>query len=82
MKKTKQNKIFDKKFGNYIKNKRISKGWSQSELASRVDNNFQNISRLERVEITPTLFWCYKLSDALEIELYELLQEFSLYKAG
>jgi ribosome-binding protein aMBF1 (putative translation factor) len=76
MKKSKANKLFDKKFGDYIKKKRITKGWSQSELASRVDNNFQNISRLERGEITPTLFWCYKLSDALEVELHELLKEF------
>jgi ribosome-binding protein aMBF1 (putative translation factor) len=76
MKKSKANKIFDKKFGDYIKKNRVAKGWSQSELASRVDNNFQNISRLERGEITPTLFWCYKLADALEIELHELLKEF------
>ncbi len=76
MRKSKANKLFDKKFGDYIKKKRIVKGWSQSELASRVDNNFQNISRLERGEITPTLFWCYKLADALEIELHELLKEF------
>ncbi len=75
MKKTKPNKLFDKKFGKYVLKKRVAKGWSQSELASRVDNNFQNISRLERGEITPTLFWCYKLADALEIELHELIKE-------
>lgn len=76
MKKTKLNKSFDKRFGNYVKKKRIEKGWSQLELATRVENNFQNISRLERGEITPTLFWCYKLAEAFEVNLSEIIEEF------
>jgi ribosome-binding protein aMBF1 (putative translation factor) len=75
MKKTKLNKSFDKEFGKYVKKKRIEKGWSQLELASRVENNFQNISRLERGDISPTLFWCYKLSGAFEIKLSEMIEE-------
>lgn len=75
MKKTKLNKLFDKQFGLYVKRKRIAKGWSQSELASRVENNFQNISRLECGEITPTLFWCYKLANAFEMDLSEIIKE-------
>jgi ribosome-binding protein aMBF1 (putative translation factor) len=73
--KTKLNKSFDKKFGAFVKKKRIEKGWSQIELATRVQNNFQNISRLERGEITPTLFWCYNLADAFEMKLSEILVE-------
>jgi len=76
MKKTKINTAFDKQFGNFVREKRIEKKWSQAELASRVENNFQNISRLERGEITPTLFWCYKLANAFEIDLHKLLNEF------
>ncbi len=76
MKKTKLNKVFDKQFGLYVKKKRLEKGWSQSELASRVENNFQNISRLECGEITPTLFWCYKLAEAFEVDLSEIINEF------
>lgn len=75
MKKTRLNKSFDKQFGRYIKKKRIEKGWSQLELASRVENNFQNISRLERGDITPTLFWCYKLAEAFEMELSDMIEE-------
>lgn len=75
MRKTRLNKSFDKQFGRYIKKKRIEKGWSQLELASRVENNFQNISRLERGDITPTLFWCYKLSEAFEMELSKMIEE-------
>ncbi|MCE9539113.1 MAG: helix-turn-helix transcriptional regulator [Bacteroidetes bacterium] len=77
MKKTKLNKLFDKQFGLYVKQKRIEKGWSQIELASRVENNFQNISRLERGEVTPTLFWCYKLANAFEMDLSEIIKEFA-----
>jgi ribosome-binding protein aMBF1 (putative translation factor) len=73
--KTKLNKAFDRKFGVFIKKKRIEKGWSQLELATRVQNNFQNISRLERGEITPTLFWCYNLAEAFDMMLSEMLQE-------
>ncbi len=77
MEKTKLNKLFDKRFGLYVKQKRIEKNWSQSDLASRVENNFQNISRLERGEITPTLFWCYKLAEAFEVDLSEIILEFN-----
>ncbi len=66
---------FDKKFGQYVKKKRLELNMSQSELAAKVGNNYQNISRLERGEISPTLFWCYKLADAFEMELAELIQE-------
>ena len=76
MEKSKLNKLFDVRFGHYVKKKREAKGWSQAELASRLENNFQNISRLERGEITPTLFWCYKLANAFELELEDILKEF------
>jgi ribosome-binding protein aMBF1 (putative translation factor) len=75
MQKSKLNKRFDNSFGRFVKKKRLEKGWSQAELASRIENNFQNISRLERGEITPTLFWCYKLANAFETDLPELLEE-------
>lgn len=75
MPKSKLNKQFDKQFGLYLRKKREEKGWTQPELASRVENNFQNISRMERGEITPTLFWCYKLALAFEMDLPDLLKE-------
>jgi ribosome-binding protein aMBF1 (putative translation factor) len=67
---------FNKKFGKFIAQKRIEVGITQSELAARMDNNPQNISRLERGEISPTLFWVYNLSKALNIKLVDLLKEF------
>ena len=77
MKKTRINKQFDKHFGLYVRRKREEIGWTQDELASRVGNNKQNISRLEQGEISPTFFWCYKLAVAFEIEMKTIVEEFN-----
>ena len=42
-------------------------------------NNFQNISRLERGLITPTLFWVQNLADAFEFKLSDLIIEFEMF---
>lgn len=76
MEKPKINKQFDKQFGLFVKKKRLNHNLSQTDLAFKVGNNYQNISRLERGEITPTLFWCYKLAEAFEMDLSELIKEF------
>ena len=76
MKKPKLNKLFDKQFGLFVKKERLGRRWSQADLADKVENNYQNISRLERGEITPTLYWCYKLADAFEMDLSELIKRF------
>jgi len=66
---------FNKKLGLYIKKKRLQKKWSQALLADKLENNYQNISRIERGELSPTLFWCSKLADAFEMELYKFIKE-------
>ncbi|MCE3295028.1 MAG: helix-turn-helix domain protein [Crocinitomicaceae bacterium] len=71
---------YNKLFGNYIKNKRESKGWTQIDLASFIGNNSQNISRMERGEITPTIFWLEKLADTFECKVSDLLTEFEAYR--
>lgn len=72
-------KEFNTRFGQFVKSLRIQKNWNQNDLADRMENNFQNISRLERGEITPTLFWCEKLAKAFEITLGELINQFENY---
>jgi len=76
MEKPRPSSQFDKKFGQFVKEKRNGLGWSQADLAAKLGNNYQNISRLERGEISPTLFWCYKLSEAFELDLFDLIKEF------
>jgi transcriptional regulator with XRE-family HTH domain len=67
---------FNKKFGKFVAQKRAALYITQSELAARMDNTPQNISRLERGEINPTLYWVYNLSRALGVNLHDLLKEF------
>ena len=70
---------FNEVFGNFVKYKRKSKSWSQSKLAATIGNNAQNISRIERGELSPTLFWVSKLSHGFEMELDQLIIEFMTY---
>jgi len=71
---------FNKLFGEFIRQKRIAKNWSQSELADKLNNNFQNISRLERGEISPTLYWIDGLAKAFDELLSDIIIEFENYK--
>jgi putative transcriptional regulator len=73
-------KDFNKKFGIYIAKKRRQANLSQSKLASLVGNNAQNISSIERGEVSPTLFWLTKLSKAFEISLTQLIEDFESSK--
>ena len=81
MKKPKASPDFNVKFGLFVKKKRIEYNLSQADLASKVGNNYQNISRLERGEISPTLYWCYKLAEAFEMNLSDLIKEFGFKPA-
>ena len=67
---------FNIRFGAFLKTKREELGLSQSQLAARIGNNYQNISRLERGEVSPTLYWCTLLASALEVELDLLINKF------
>lgn len=66
-------------FGEFVKFKRAQKNMSQSDLADLMGNNFQNISRLERGLITPTLFWVQNLAEAFELILSDLVIEFEMF---
>ncbi|MBS1638849.1 MAG: helix-turn-helix transcriptional regulator [Bacteroidetes bacterium] len=70
---------FNKTLGAFIKNKRQELNMSQSNLAAKLENNFQNISRLERGEVSPTLYWFFKLAEAFEQEPNALITEFEKY---
>jgi ribosome-binding protein aMBF1 (putative translation factor) len=71
---------FNTKFGRFVAKKREQRGLTQSELASMVGNNAQNISRLERGEVSPTLFWLTLLAKAFELTLTQLVEEFESFK--
>jgi len=67
---------FNIQFGKFVAEKRRSMNWPQVELASRMNNNFQNISRLERGEISPTFYWIFQLSSVFEIKCSKFIEEF------
>ncbi|MFE8423382.1 helix-turn-helix transcriptional regulator [Tenacibaculum sp. ZH5_bin.1] len=68
-----------KKVGNNIQNIREEKGLSQVDLASKMLGRFDttNISRIESGRTNPTLFTLYRISEALEVSLTEIVN-FSL----
>lgn len=66
---------FKVKLGDYVRSKRVERGWSQSDLAAKMGNNFQNISRLERGETSPTLEWCYRLALAFDMKMIDFIKE-------
>ncbi|MES2592187.1 MAG: helix-turn-helix transcriptional regulator [Bacteroidota bacterium] len=67
-----------KKFGKHLKKLRLERGITGAELARRSFIDKPHITRLEKGETNPTLYTLIKLSQALEISLQELFQEFKL----
>ncbi len=61
-----------KLIGMRIKEIRRSKGFSQEQLAEKADINSKYLSRMERGTENPTLDMLIKLSNALEIEMWEM----------
>jgi putative transcriptional regulator len=70
---------FDKLFGEFVLHKRESLKWTQNDLAERINSEFQNISRLERGKVSPSLYWLNTLAKGFETTLGELMSEFDLF---
>jgi len=61
------------KFGVHLRNLRISKGFSQEELAYESDLDISQIGRIERGVVNTSLCVLQRLAKALNISLKELL---------
>ena len=61
--------------GKHIQELREAQGLSQVDLAGKMIGKFDttNISRIESGRTNPTIFTLYRISEALEIPLQELL---------
>lgn len=70
---------FDSLFGEFIKHKRKFKNWTQNDVAEKINNDFQNVSRLERGAVSPSLFWIHELAKGFGCTLGELMTEFDAY---
>ncbi|CAA0163395.1 Transcriptional regulator [Tenacibaculum maritimum] len=64
-----------KKIGENIQTTREKKGLSQVDLAGKMIGKFDttNISRIESGRTNPTLFTLYRISEALEVPLSEIM---------
>ncbi len=68
-----------KKIGKKIKNVRLSQGITQVELVIKMEENYgkideTNISRIESGRTNPTIFTLYRIAEALEVPLEELIK--------
>jgi putative transcriptional regulator len=57
---------------NRIREERTSRGWSQGELAERVDVSRQTINAIEADKYDPSLPVAYKLSALFELPVEQL----------
>ena len=64
-----------KKVGKRIKEVRESKGLSQVELVGKMQGEIDptNISRIESGRTNPTIYTLYRLAEALEVKVIELI---------
>lgn len=65
-----------KKVGKRIKEVRESKGLSQVELVGKMQGEIDptNISRIESGRTNPTIYTLYRLAEALEVKVIELVE--------
>ncbi len=58
-----------------LKEKRLEKGLSHQTLADLAGVNRSTISRIESGERIPTITVCFKIASALELKLFNFLQD-------
>ena len=66
-----------KQVGKNIQQIRQSKGLSQVDLVRRIEGNIDttNISRIEQGRTNPTLLTLYRIAQALEVPLTDLVRD-------
>ena len=64
-----------KQVGRNIQKIRLDKGLSQVDLVGRIEGNIDttNISRIEQGRTNPTLLTLYRIAQALEVSLIDLV---------
>lgn len=62
-----------KEFGRLVRQQRELKGWSQDELAHRADLHRTYIGSVERGERNITLESAYRISQALQLQLKDII---------
>lgn len=60
------------KIGEYIREIRISKGFTQSELSEKSGIAVRTIQRIENAEVTPSIYSLNAIGAALDVKLNEV----------
>ena len=76
-----KNKVLIKSLGERIRKLRNEKGISQEELANEADIPLSQIGRIERGETNPTISSLFVISQALDIDLKNLV-DIKIRKGG
>jgi len=65
-----------KKVGIRVQELRLSKGMKQVDLAAKIQGDIDttNISRIESGRTNPTIYTLYRIAEALEVSLADLIQ--------
>lgn len=67
-----EEQLFLSKFGNRLREIRLTKNLSQEMLANDADIPINQIGRIERAEISTSLSTIYKIAKALDMDIVEL----------
>jgi transcriptional regulator with XRE-family HTH domain len=62
------------KLGNNVKELRVKKGISQTDLAYKIGKNQPSINRLEKGNINPSFLYLTEIAEGLEVTISELLK--------
>jgi len=65
----------EENFGKILRRLRNAKGWSQEDLAARLEISRSHIGRLETGEKQPSLNMLFRLADALEVPATVIIAE-------
>ncbi|NOU26887.1 MAG: helix-turn-helix transcriptional regulator [Polyangiaceae bacterium] len=65
--------LFAASFGEALRHSRQRRGWTQAELADAAGISPNYVARLERGELSPSLFVAVRLATALEMSVEGLL---------
>lgn len=65
-----------KKVGNRVQELRLNKDMKQVDLAAKIQGDIDttNISRIESGRTNPTIYTLYRIAEALEVPLTDLIQ--------
>lgn len=66
-------KMNTQKLGTFIADRRTKKMWTQEDLAQRLNVNKTSVSRWESGNFAPDIFKLIKLSELLDVTVYDLL---------